>query len=376
MESIVRLLLHGCIVVQLTWLTGGSTLDDKKITDYHQSKISWLYPTTEPDSRNISSSNLDLQNHPIFKIHTYNKLEISPVEIQPTMEGDGGEKLTDRQVSSGVPAEEIGTGDGDHRERNYVRVAQGEISRTTDERNSPAEEETKVDLSFLDNLGGLASYLPDIVNRKARDMLPNKEASFDWYSIFNWFLSKLRDTDTKTTNVAWGNHETINSGPKYGKFYINKILRKPNETNLLPNVRGRYIELTSTSIDPRVRLRLLAELNRGNITFISETPILHPTTNNRPKEVLISPLTATSTQGNYQQPIENYLAQKMREIINSAIPPIRDAVNFNRDRDATATIESRKSKENTYNETVRIIHSENSKVMHRSNDSTDAPAAG
>lgn len=43
---------------------------------------------------------------------------------------------------------------------------------------------------------------------------------------------------------------------------------------------------------------------------------------------------ATSHVDNYQLSVENYLAQKIREIINSAAPPIRDAVNFKKcDRD-------------------------------------------
>ncbi|XP_029170578.1 uncharacterized protein LOC114940211 isoform X2 [Nylanderia fulva] len=284
-REIVRLLLLGCIVVQLTWLTGGSTPDDKKTTDDLRRRIiSWSDPAAEPHSRIILPSNLDPRLYPIFKIHMYHKYKINPVEIESIMEDNGGEKLKDRQARTHVPAKEI----SDHRERNYVRIAQGEISRTTDERNSSAEEETKVDLSFLDNLGGLAPYLPDVEDSKAPDTLPNKEASSDnWYQgIFNWFLSKLGIT-SKATNV---NGMAM---VREGFYYINKTLEKPDETKtyLLPKVRGRYVEASWTSVDPRKRVRLIAELDRGNLTFISEIPILHPTNS----KVTTSPSIAPSS---------------------------------------------------------------------------------
>lgn len=66
----MRLLLHGCIVVRLAWLTGGSTPDDKKKTDdYRQTRISWSNPATEPDSRIILPSDLHLRSYPILKTH-------------------------------------------------------------------------------------------------------------------------------------------------------------------------------------------------------------------------------------------------------------------------------------------------------------------
>lgn len=80
---------------------------------------------------------------------------------------------------------EVDTDYDDHRERNYVRVVQGEIFRTTDERN-PLVKEEEVDLGFLDDLGGLAPYLPDT---KDSSVPLNKEESSGGF--FNWLLSML-----------------------------------------------------------------------------------------------------------------------------------------------------------------------------------------
>lgn len=77
---------------------------------------------------------------------------------------------------------EINTGDVPRREevrdvsedwkRNYVRVVQGEISRATDERDRPFNEE--VDLSFLGDLGSLATS--DSNDHDDLDTFPNEEA--------------------------------------------------------------------------------------------------------------------------------------------------------------------------------------------------------
>ncbi|XP_011263995.1 uncharacterized protein LOC105256054 [Camponotus floridanus] len=80
---------------------------------------------------------------------------------------------------------EVGTDYDDHQERNYVRVVQDEIFRTTDERN-PLVKEEEIDLGFLDDLGGLAPYLPDTEDSS----VPlNKEESSGGF--FNWLLSML-----------------------------------------------------------------------------------------------------------------------------------------------------------------------------------------
>ncbi|XP_050446870.1 uncharacterized protein LOC126849241 isoform X2 [Cataglyphis hispanica] len=176
--------------------------NDKIIKDYHVvTKMLWSDPTTL-DSKIILPSNLDQRKYPIWKIRMYHGLEINPLEIRPLKEDDGGEKLRGQQVNTSdkvsrreVPPVnmEVSTDSGDHRERNYVRVAQGEISRATIERNPPTKEEKEIDLSFLDDLGGLASFLPDAENSDIHTHL-NEEASSGYNGFFDWFLSIFRGT--------------------------------------------------------------------------------------------------------------------------------------------------------------------------------------
>lgn len=110
---------------------------------------------------------------------------------------------------------EVGTDYDDHRERNYVRVVQGEIFRATDERN-PLVKEEEVDLSFLDDLGGLAPYLPDAENSSVS---LNKEESSS--SFFNWLLSMLGLTspvvdetirDEESTEPKFNESTSVSSG--------------------------------------------------------------------------------------------------------------------------------------------------------------------
>ncbi|CAL1675839.1 unnamed protein product [Lasius platythorax] len=315
--EIARSLLISCIVAQLIWLSGGSTPGNEPIEttetteNYHETTISWSDPSpTEPESRIIlPSSNLNLRKHPIWKIHIISQgVELSPQELRPLpiMEDDGGEKLRD-QVSTGDDVSRAGS--DDHRERNYVRVAQGEISRATDERNSPAEEETKVDLSFLDNLGGLAPFLPDVKDSEAPDTLPNEEASSN-YSFFDWLMSKLRGTYREST---------ASDGTIVYEGYSSRLGKSDKtKAHLFPKYRDLYAKLSSANLDPRVRLEMLTELNRPNMTFISETPVNH-------SEV------PPPSPDNYHQSAENNHAQKFSRI-NAANPPIRNAVDFRRPR--------------------------------------------
>lgn len=54
-------------------------------------KILWSDPTTL-NSKIILPSNLDQRKYPMWKIRMYHGFKISPLEIRPLKEDDGGEK--------------------------------------------------------------------------------------------------------------------------------------------------------------------------------------------------------------------------------------------------------------------------------------------
>ncbi|KAL6440582.1 hypothetical protein ACFW04_003225 [Cataglyphis niger] len=183
--KITPLLFLGCIIAQSICLTEETMPNDKIIKNHHLvTKMLWSDPTTL-DSKIILPLNLDQRKYPIWNSRMYHRLKINPLKIRPLKEDDGGEKLRGQQVSTSdkisrreVPPVnmEVGTDNGDHRERNYVRVAQGEIS-----------QEKEIDLSFLDDLGGLASFLPDAENSNIHTHL-KEEASSGYNGFFDWFL--------------------------------------------------------------------------------------------------------------------------------------------------------------------------------------------
>ncbi|XP_029679347.1 uncharacterized protein LOC115245258 isoform X1 [Formica exsecta] len=252
--KITPLLFLGCIVAQSIWLIEGTMPNDEIIKGHRLvTKMLWSDPTTL-DSKIILPSNLDQRKYPIWKIRMYHGLEISPLEIRPLpTKEDDGEKPRGQQVGTGdkvsrreVPRVnvEVGTDSGDHRERNYVRVAQGEISRATNERNPPTKEEKEIDLSFLDDLGGLASFLPDAENSNTHTLL-NEEASSGYSGFFDWFMSKLRGTSV----IDETKEDEGSSDPRFVGLTSSNTPKKPAKTKM---PRRQYAFVLSTNVDPNI----------------------------------------------------------------------------------------------------------------------------
>lgn len=139
---------------------------------------------------------------------------------------------------------EVGTDYDDHRERNYVRVVQGEIFRTTDERN-PLVKEEEVDLGFLNDLGGLAPYLPDT---KDSSVPLNKEESSGGF--FNWLLSMLGLTspvvdekikDEESTEPKFNRSTSASSGSFFNWLLSTLGLTSPVVDETIRDNQGQEI---------------------------------------------------------------------------------------------------------------------------------------
>ncbi|XP_072753806.1 uncharacterized protein [Anoplolepis gracilipes] len=189
-------LFLGCIVAQSIWLTDEATPANDIGEDYFLARKIWSDPKSL-DFKIILPSNLELQTYPI-RYHSLWSFEIYPFQISLPIEKDnGGEESRSQRVSANrrisrreAPSVNEKVDTDNHRERNYIR--EGEISFVTDERNLPATKEKEVDLSFLDDLGGLAAFLPDTEDTDS-DTPDEEESSNGFFQgFFNWFMSKLR----------------------------------------------------------------------------------------------------------------------------------------------------------------------------------------
>lgn len=387
---------------------------------------------------NVLLERLNLREYPIWRIHKYRGIDLRPMEIQAhplspsdceqllstsneerardeNPDGNGnflsrrrerarssafgvkmlfhknldltGEKISPADVEHATPgASEIIHADSD-RVRNYVRVAQGEISRTTDERDS-----TQPDLSFLDDLGGLAYFLPDPEddgNASARALTAAGTKTGVSGGFFSSLLSNLlggqiNDEVTSTAvQPAIEDEESEDTSSNESGFFgslfgfgssPSKETKKPIETKLVEPVGYYYLPATRCSyvaiklpanVDSRLKSQLIAGLDPRAVTFVSNdvAPAIPFGHSEMPS---ITTLSTPKILTNYRDEIaENNRLQAIRKISNDNLP-IWEAADFHGNDESTKDRETKNS---------RRINSGYSKLRQSSSNLTEASAA-